>query len=157
MQHDNELAAPSASTWHASKNSYMSVLRILLGFAIATVLGWLGSMIALLPTQGAIGNETIGQMLGFFALLIIANAVSAGLGFGLVRREPDGSRLWKHGVLAFAMGAGLAGLSVIFAFRSTAWPDIIPPLLFSPFVFPPLGGLIAVLRALQRRRLQYPE
>jgi hypothetical protein len=151
MQRDNKSSAASTTRWHASKGSYMSVLRIVLAFAVATVLGWLGSMIALLPTQGVIGDEPIGQVLGCFALLIIANAVSSGLGFGLIRREPDGSRLWKHGVLAFAMGAGLAGLSVTFAFRSIAWPDMLPSLLLSPFVFPPLGGLIVVLRVLQRR------
>jgi hypothetical protein len=153
MQCNNKPSVASIKRWHASTGRYLPALRILLAFAIATVLGWLGSMMALLPTAGEIGNVPIGQMLSCFALLIIANAVSSGLGFGLIRREPDGSRLWKHGVLAFATGAGLASLSVTLAFRSIAWRDSFPLVLLSPFVFPPLGGLILVLRVLQHHPL----
>jgi hypothetical protein len=109
----------------------------------------LGSIIGLIPTQGMNGNEPLAQMLGFFALFFMAvYAVTSGLGFSALRGQPNGSKLWRHSVVGFVTGAGLAGLSVTVALRSIAlkWPDVLQLLYFSPFVFPPVGGLIAIVR-----------
>ena len=106
-------------------------------------------MIGLVPTQGMNGGEPVTQMLRFFALFFMAvYAVTSGLGFSLLRNQPDGPRLWKHCIVGFVAGAGLAGLSVTVALHSIAkkWPEILQVLFVSPFVFPPLGGLTAILR-----------
>jgi hypothetical protein len=51
-------------------------------------------------------------------------------------------------IVGFVAGAGLAGLSVTVSLHSIAmkWPEILQLLFISPFVFPPFGGLTAILR-----------